>query len=92
MNDFADSAKNAVPHAINAIATPVEGTIITVIRAWAEAVYLMKDHAANFNELLTRPLGTSNKVLLETTSMLKVLERSKVVDSGAKGFVHFIRE
>ena len=91
MNDFADSAKNAVPHAINAIATPVEGTIITVIRAWAEAVYLMKDHAANFNELLTRPLEASNKVLLETTSMLKVLERSKVVDSGAKGFVHFIR-
>lgn len=90
MNDFADSARNAVPHAVNAIATPVEGTIITVIREWAESVYRMKDQAKNFNELLTKPLEAANQMLRETTSMLKVLERSKVVDSGAKGFVHFI--
>ncbi len=36
MSNFADSVKNAVPYAYNAISTPVEGTIITVIREWAD--------------------------------------------------------
>lgn len=87
---FAESARGAVAHAYGAIATPVEGTIITVIREWAEAVYLLKDYAADFNELLARPLESARQILKETTSMLKVLERSRVVDSGARGFVHFI--
>lgn len=91
VSDFADSAKNAVPHAYKAIAVPVEGTIITVIREWADAVYLRKEQAADFYELLAGPLEAASRMLQETTAMLKVLERSKVVDSGAKGFVHFIR-
>lgn len=91
IHTFADSVKNAVPHAYNAISVPVEGTIITVIREWADTVYHMKDQARDFNELLSVPLDIAGRVLKETTSMLKVLERSKVVDSGAKGFVHFIR-
>lgn len=88
---FAESVKNAVPHAYNAIAVPVEGTIITVIREWADKVYGLKDTATNFNELLAAPLDEAGRSLKETTSLLKVLERSKVVDSGAKGFVHFIK-
>ena len=91
VREFADSVRMAVPHAYQAIAAPVEGTIITVIREWAETVYQMKEQAADFNELLAQPLETADRVLRQTTSMLKVLERSKVVDSGAKGFVHFIR-
>ncbi len=88
---FAESVRDAVPHACSAIAVPVEGTIITVIREWAETVYRMKDSAGTFNELLAHPLEAANQKLRETTSMLRVLERSKVVDSGAKGFVHFVR-
>lgn len=88
---FAESVRDAVPHACGAIAVPVEGTILTVIREWAETVYRMKDSAGTFNELLAHPLEAANQKLRETTSMLRVLERSKVVDSGAKGFVHFVR-
>ncbi|MFB0958063.1 MAG: DAK2 domain-containing protein, partial [Clostridiaceae bacterium] len=91
MSSFAESVKNAVPHAYHAIQTPVEGTIITVIREWAETVYRLKDSARDFNELLTLPLERAYTALKETTSMLKVLERSKVVDSGAKGFFHFVQ-
>ncbi|WFF73826.1 DegV family protein [Proteiniclasticum sp. QWL-01] len=91
MSSFAESVTNAVPHAYHAIQTPVEGTIITVIREWAETVYRLKDSAHDFNELLTLPLERAYTVLKETTSMLKVLERSKVVDSGAKGFFHFVQ-
>lgn len=88
---FAESVKNAVPHAYNAIANPVEGTIITVIRVWAEAVYKMKDSALTFHDLLTSPMEQAFITLKETTNMMKILEKSKVVDSGAKGFVHFIK-
>lgn len=88
---FAESVQNAVPHAYGAISNPVEGTIITVIREWAEAVYSQKDIAKNFQELLGQPLNTAYISLKETTSKLKILEESKVVDSGAKGFVHFIQ-
>lgn len=87
---FAESIQNAYPHAYNSISEPVEGTMITVIREWAQAVYNLKDNAVDFYELLSQPLEVAMKSLEETTSKLKVLQKSKVVDSGAKGFVHFI--
>ncbi|WP_320164821.1 DegV family protein [uncultured Trichococcus sp.] len=88
---FAETVKNAVPYAYQAISNPVEGTIITVIREWADAVYSHKDLSATFSELFSKSLITANKSLEATTSRLKVLQDSKVVDSGAKGFVYFLQ-
>ena len=88
---FAETIKNAVPYAYQAISDPVEGTIITVIREWADAVYSHKDLSANFSELFSKSLITANKSLEATTSRLKVLQDSRVVDSGAKGFVCFLQ-
>ena len=88
---FAETVKNAVPYAYQAISDPVEGTIITVIREWADAVYSHKDLSANFSELFSKSLIAANKSLEATTSRLKVLQDSKVVDSGAKGFVYFLQ-
>ncbi|HRL00359.1 MAG TPA: hypothetical protein PK486_08080, partial [Trichococcus flocculiformis] len=42
-------------------------------------------------ELFSKSLITANKSLEATTSRLKVLQDSKVVDSGAKGFVYFLQ-
>ena len=89
--DFAESVKQAYPYVHNSISNPVEGTIITVIREWSEDVFLQKDKAKNFYELLEKPLDTALKSLEETMFKLKILEKSKVVDSGAKGFVYFIQ-
>jgi DegV family protein with EDD domain len=88
---FAETVKNAVPYAYQAISDPVEGTIITVIREWADSVYSHKDLSANFSELFSKSMITANKSLEATTSRLKVLQDSKVVDSGAKGFVYFLQ-
>ena len=88
---FAETVKNAVPYAYQAISDPVEGTIITVIREWADAVYSHKDLSANFSELFSKSLIAANKSLEATTSRLKVLQDSKVVDSGAKGVVYFLQ-
>lgn len=91
ISSFAETVKNAVPYAYQAISNPVEGTIITVIREWADAVYSHKDLSATFSELFSKSLITANKSLKATTSRLKVLQDSKVVDSGAKGFVYFLQ-
>lgn len=91
IDSFAKSVQNAFPSAYSAISNPVEGTIITVIRDWAEAVYTQKDTAGNYHELLAHPLEVASNSLAKTTIQLKVLADANVVDSGAKGFVHFVK-
>ena len=36
---FAESVKKAVKYAYKSILTPVEGTMVTLIKDWAESVY-----------------------------------------------------
>ncbi|MGB4589962.1 MAG: DegV family protein [Clostridiaceae bacterium] len=91
MSSFAETVNLAYPHAYHAIENPVEGTIITVIRDWAEAINHHKDLVQDFSDLLSKAMEVAAISLKETTSKLKVLEHSKVVDSGAKGFVYFIQ-
>lgn len=90
VREFAESVRSAVPYAYQAIAHPVEGTMITVIRDWAEAVYALRDSAGDFIELLSHSLQAAAKSVMETPARLKVLADAGVVDSGAKGFMHFI--
>lgn len=90
MVSFAETVKNAVPYAYSAIANPVEGTIITVIKDWAESVYRNKEKAVDFQDLFSKAMTDALHSLERTTKQLQVLEDSHVVDSGAKGFVHFI--
>ena len=87
---FGESVKRAVQHAHRAIATPVEGTMITVIRDWAEAVYQKRMQTSDFVELWTESLAAARQSLRETTQKLQVLARAGVVDAGAKGFVDFL--
>ncbi len=91
MSTFADMVKNAVPHAYHAITNPVEGTIITVIKDWADSIDRYKNQSEDFHSLLSTSMEDAEKSLSETTMKLKVLEDSNVVDSGAKGFVYFIQ-
>jgi len=87
---FAESARRAVQHAYRAIASPVEGTMITVIREWAEAVYRSRMKTSDFAELWAEGLAAARQSLRETTQKLQVLARAGVVDAGAKGFVDFL--
>jgi DegV family protein with EDD domain len=87
---FAESARRAVQHAYRAILHPVEGTMITVIRDWAEAAYQKRNQTGDFTELLGESLKAARHSLRETTKKLSVLARAGVVDAGAKGFVDFL--
>ncbi|MBC8315939.1 MAG: DegV family EDD domain-containing protein [Bacteroidales bacterium] len=90
VKDFAESMKNAVSYAYDAIANPVEGTILTVIKDWADQLYMMKDMSDDFINLLIEAYQKALESLTETTEKLEVLARAHVVDAGAKGFVYFL--
>ncbi len=88
--EFADSVKSSIPYIYEAIANPVEGTMLTVIKEWSDYIFSMKHKINDFKKLITDSLETLEKSLTETKSKLKVLNQSNFVDAGAKGFVVFI--
>ncbi len=90
IQSFAESMKKAVAYAYDAIANPVEGTILTVIKAWADYIYLLKDQYDDFIKLLVAAYGKALESLAATTKKLEVLARAHVVDAGAKGFVYWL--
>jgi len=90
IQSFAESMRRAVTYAYDAIANPVEGTILTVIKDWAEYMYILKDRIDDFIRLLIEAYYKALESLAQTTNKLEILARSHVVDAGAKGFVFFL--
>ena len=90
INAFSESVNAAVPFVYDAILNPVEGTMVSVIKAWARAIYDMKNKTHDFTELLNSALLKAREALNNTPNQLKVLRDSHVVDAGAKGFVHLL--
>ncbi len=90
INRFSAAISRGVEHSYEAISNPVEGTMITVIREWAEHIQKVKDKFTNFNQLITESYQQAMQSLAETPSKLEVLAKAKVVDAGAKGFVVFL--
>jgi DegV family protein with EDD domain len=87
---FAELARRAVQHARQAIMTPVEGTMITLLHDWAEAIYEQRLKMTDFAELLSYSLHIAEKSLKDTPKKLEVLAKAGVVDAGAKGFFDFL--
>lgn len=87
---FADIVKKASDYVYKAIPSPQEGTIITVIREWAEYIHTNKNSFSDFDTLFSKAEVIAQKALARTTEQLEVLRIAKVVDAGAKGFVLFI--
>lgn len=91
LSDFVHAAEHGVDTAYCALGRPVEGTILTVMRAWSEAMQRLPLAHLSFSELLHHALKAARKALAETPEKLKVLAEAHVVDAGAEGFVHFVR-
>jgi DegV family protein with EDD domain len=87
---FAQSVRKAVKYMYEAIAQPVEGTMITVIRKWAESMESQKEEAGSFLKLLTSSYGRALEALQETRHKLEAMKRANVVDAGSKGMVLFL--
>jgi DegV family protein with EDD domain len=87
---FGRAVKNAIHYAYEALSQPREGTILTVIKDWAENVFEHRTRFDDFHELLNHSLNAAKESLKRTKQKLQVLRESNVVDSGAQGFVYFI--
>ncbi|MBE0649369.1 MAG: DegV family EDD domain-containing protein [Bacteroidales bacterium] len=87
---FAYSFKKAVRYAYEAIANPVDGTIISVIKDWADFISAPKEKYQNFHHFLGDSLKIARRSLKETTKKMDKLSEAKVVDAGAQGFVNFL--
>lgn len=74
---FAKHMRNAVRYAYESIANPVEGTMITVIKEWAEFIYAMKELINDFVELLIKSYMKAKESLMRTKQQLEVLLESK---------------
>jgi len=88
--DFTHAMRRAVDSAYKAIARPVEGTILTVMRAWSNALENLHEKKDDFVELIHESLEAARHALRETPKMMKVLKDANVVDAGAEGFVTFL--
>ena len=90
LKQFAESVQRSVRYIYEAVAHPVEGTMLTVIKEWADYIHQSWHKFHDFNNLLVSSFDILKRSLLETKTKLKVLAKNNVVDAGAKGFVLFI--
>lgn len=90
---FAEALHLAVNLVNRAISDPVEGTVLTVLRASADAVNDVMRHepATPVVAAVQEALGAAEQALLETTSQLEALREAGVVDAGATGYVVVLR-
>jgi DegV family protein with EDD domain len=88
---FAEAVKIGKHYAYQALLNPVEGTILTVISDWSDALNRFSDKYSDFLEVFARSLKIAQKSVKETPKKLKVLAKAGVVDAGGQGFVDLLQ-
>jgi len=87
---FAEATIVGKQYAYQALLKPTEGTILTVINDWADALTKLSEKYSDFVEILDRALKVAQKSLKDTPKKLKVLAKAGVVDAGGQGFVDLL--
>ncbi|HEY5718963.1 MAG TPA: DAK2 domain-containing protein, partial [Gammaproteobacteria bacterium] len=90
MPDFVDCLGHASSAAHDALETPVEGTIITVMRATSDAARQAAAAGHDLAGLAETLLAAARRALARTPEQLAVLREAHVVDAGAQGYVNFL--
>ena len=89
---FARAVVTGSDYAHDAMSNPREGTILSVIAAFATSVddRSKRDADGDFPALIAYALEESRQALADTQQQLEVLRKAGVVDAGAKGFVELL--
>ena len=82
-DDLAKAFRSASDAAYRAVKKPVEGTMLTAIRALADAA----ERGSSLPEIVV----AGDEVVARTREMLPVLREAGVVDAGAAGLVEIVR-
>jgi uncharacterized protein len=83
--EIAQSLSLGVLHAYSAVATPTEGTILTVAREVAAAAMKESEGASELRPFLEHIAAAARISVEKTPTLLAVLRESGVVDSGGAG-------
>ena len=89
ISDFVNAISSARNAAYKSVATPVEGTILTVIRVVSEKLIEHSGAFSDFKKLLDFVVKEANIILEKTPDFLIELKNIGVVDSGGYGLVKF---
>jgi DAK2 domain fusion protein YloV len=83
---MADALHRAAEASYAAVGEPVEGTMLTVFRAAAEAaVELATDDSVRARDVFTTAAQAAREALVRTPDQLEVLRHAGVVDAGGRG-------
>ena len=83
--DLAHALSEGARTAYGAVAKPVEGTILTVIRESAAGAVTAAERDNDLEIVLTATLDAAEKSVARTPTLLAILRESGVVDSGGQG-------
>ncbi|MGP6157335.1 MAG: DAK2 domain-containing protein [Vulcanimicrobiaceae bacterium] len=88
--DLALAMREGVAAARAALVKPVEGTIISVATAAADAAYTLSQRETDLYRVATGIVRAAADALERTPEQLPVLKEAGVVDSGGAGLVYFL--
>lgn len=89
-NQFVECIDRGVKEATHSVLEPVEGTILTVMKAWSTALSEIARYSNDFILLFEKSISAANDALEKTRFQLRANKQQHVVDAGAFGFVQFI--
>ena len=90
--NFVCAISSGVNFAHHAVAQPQEGTILTVLREFADELtrQQLAHDDIDFVTLFEAGLERANSTLQKTSQQIEALRKANVVDAGAQGFVDFL--
>ncbi len=83
--DISDALENGAQMSYRAVMTPVEGTILTVVKKSAEGA--ANRRSRDLLRIMAAVMKSAFTALQNTPDLLPVLKQAGVVDAGGKGFV-----
>jgi len=89
---FGEAVSKGGEYAYDALSQPREGTILSVITAFAESIshQTRSVRESDFKAVISTALERIEEALANTPNQLEVLRKAGVVDAGAKGFVELV--
>lgn len=88
--NFSETLINVATCVRASILSPIEGTMLTMIDAFANNAGELSKHINCFNQLMEELIPILKVILRTTTDRIPILKTANVVDAGALGFYFFV--
>jgi uncharacterized protein len=88
--DLANALDQGTKAAYGAVAKPVEGTILTVIREASAAAVVSAERERTLDAVMKTTVSAAHAAVAKTPSLLPILREAGVVDSGGQGLFRLL--